>query len=204
QTSSEIHNSSLPFDKQARQYTFHEAQEVKFFKENYFSKDPWRQISDDWLSFATELALKLDRDTNNTSLALAIELVESGKVLLFPGDAQVGNWESWQDRTWKVDGLSKKADAEPLKIVMNDLFKRTVFYKVGHHGSHNATLKDKGLELMTHPELVAFIPVSGELALRKKWRMPFEPLYQRLQTTTKGCVVRADNGIPESAPTAPE
>src|SRR5262249_31694347 len=114
QTSSEIHNSSLPFDKQARQYTHQEAQDVKFFKENYFNKDPWRQISDDWLSFATELALKLDRDTNNTSLALAIELVESGKVFLFPGDAQVGNWESWQDRTWQVDGSPKKADTEPL------------------------------------------------------------------------------------------
>ena len=27
-----------------------------------------------------------------------------------------------------------------------DLLHRTIFYKVGHHGSHNATLRERGLE----------------------------------------------------------
>jgi hypothetical protein len=39
-----------------------------------------------------------------------------------------------------------------------ELLNRTVLYKVSHHGSHNATLKDQGLEMMTHPDLVAMIP----------------------------------------------
>jgi hypothetical protein len=82
----------------------------------------WRRIDSDWLESAGSLALYLDGDINNTSLVLAIELGQAGKVLLFPGDAQYGNWLSWA-RTQR--GI--------------DLLKRTVFYKVGHHGSHNAT-----------------------------------------------------------------
>ena len=43
-------------------------------------------------------------ETNNTSLALAFELIEKGrvgKVLLFPADAQVGNWLSWHGEKMK-------------------------------------------------------------------------------------------------------
>jgi hypothetical protein len=40
-----------------------------------------------------------------------------------------------------------------------DLLKRAIFYKVGHHGSHNATLKEKGLEEMERLR-VAMIPVD--------------------------------------------
>jgi len=43
----------------------------------------------------------LQSATNNTSLVLAIEL-EDGDVMLFAGDAQVGNWLSWQDLTWTL------------------------------------------------------------------------------------------------------
>ena len=35
-----------------------------------------------------------------------------------------------------------------------------MLYKVGHHGSHNATLREKGLELMSSGELAAMIPVN--------------------------------------------
>ena len=38
------------------------------------------------------VALCLDTFTNNSSLVLAIELVESGNILLFAADAQAGNW----------------------------------------------------------------------------------------------------------------
>src|SRR6266699_2202355 len=68
----------------------------------------------------------LDSMTNNTSLVLAIELAD-GDVLLFAADAQVGNWLSWQDLKWTV-GTSP--------VTGPDLLKRTIFYKVGHHGSH--------------------------------------------------------------------
>ena len=65
---------------------------------------------------------------NNTSLVLLFELPTSGKTLLFTGDAQRGNWISWGKLSF--DGRTTK-----------DLLAECVFYKAGHHGSHNATLK---------------------------------------------------------------
>ena len=61
------------------------------FATSYFASDDWRRIDADWLEAAEQLALHLNSYTNNTSLVLAIELVDSGRVLLFPADSQVGN-----------------------------------------------------------------------------------------------------------------
>jgi hypothetical protein len=33
---------------------------------------------------------------------LAFELASEGEVLLFPGDAQVGNWLSWETLEWCI------------------------------------------------------------------------------------------------------
>src|SRR5262249_52990344 len=107
----------------------------------------WRKIDEDWLGAFGQLALDLDSDTNNTSLVLACEFAKGGEVLLFVGDAQVGNWQSWRDVSFNVPG-----SADPLPAY--DLLKRTVFYKVGHHCSHNATIKTGGLELMESDKLV--------------------------------------------------
>ncbi|HEY0556201.1 MAG TPA: hypothetical protein VGG20_18250 [Thermoanaerobaculia bacterium] len=154
----------------------------------------WRQIEGDWLANADTLTLQLDSDTNNTSLALAIELSPGGKVLLFPGDAQVGNWLSWQTVKWAEDD-GGAVDAA-------DLLRRTALYKVGHHASHNATLREKGLELMARPDLVAMVPVDEQMAHRPKggnpdgWDMPFAPLLDRLKVKTGGRVLRADLGPP--------
>lgn len=134
----------------------------------------WRRIDDLWMFSASEFALQLDADTNNTSLVLAIKL-PSGKVLLFPGDAQVGNWESWHTREYLWDGKNVSAE---------HLLEQTIVYKVGHHGSHNATLRDKGLLMMRHPELTAFLPVDENVAHEKKhWdEMPFVPMLRELKT----------------------
>jgi hypothetical protein len=146
---------------------------------------------------AGSLALKLDSDTNNTSLALAIELVPSGKILLFPGDAQAGNWKSWHDLEWPRENDPDNP------VTAADLMSRTVLYKVGHHASHNATLRDKGLELMAHPDLVAMIPVDETMAHKPKggnpkgWDMPFPPLLKRLKEKTDGRVLRVDQGLPK-------
>lgn len=167
---------------------------VRFFEEYYGfghdAKEPWRRIEGDWLSAASDLALALDSDTNNTSLALAIELGEGGPVLLFPADAQVGNWESWQALSWPADPARPGERA----ITADDLLRRTVLYKVGHHGSHNATLRENGLEKMTHPDLVALIPVDEAMATKKHWKMPFGSLYERLLAKTRGRVLRVDHG----------
>ncbi len=155
---------------------------------SYRLDNPWRQIDDEWLANAATIALNLDGDTNNTSLVLAIELVNSGKVLLFAADAQAGNWSSWADLRWEVeDGDHRR------QVTAQDLLRRTVFYKVGHHGSHNATLSAQGLELMTDSRLTAVIAVDVETARAKKWmHMPFEPLVARLEEKTGGRVIQTD------------
>jgi hypothetical protein len=211
----ELRALSFPFDKSYR-VTPGDAQAMEFFQKHYYGiktgdtsatvKAPdadasWRRIDDNWLSSANNLALQLDSDTNNTSLALAIELSPGGKVLLFPGDAQVGNWLSWQGPKirWPREGDPQNP------VTAADLLRRTALYKVGHHGSHNATLRENGLELMERPDLVAMIPVDEAMAHRPKgsnpqgWDMPFAPLLDRLRQKTGGRVLRADSGVPAPA-----
>ena len=158
-------------------------------------EDKWRRIDNDWLSMVGNLALNLDSYTNNTCLAFAIEFISSKKVLLFPGDAQFSNWLSWQKLTWELPGQGGSKE----KITTKDLLERTVFYKVGHHGSHNATLKKHGLEMMTSSDLVAMIPVDRKQAASKTsktnpkgWEMPEKKLFERLLERTRGRLILAD------------
>jgi hypothetical protein len=62
----------------------------------------------------------LEQSVNNTSLFFVLDI--GGVRLLFPGDAQYGAWES------------VRSDRESLELISN-----VDFYKMGHHGSHNAT-----------------------------------------------------------------
>lgn len=179
------------------------AQKIPFFQNRYFGnvpadskrpKDPvdqsWRRIDGTWLDTSETLALALDSATNNTSLVLAIENIETHEILLFPGDAQAGNWLSWQDLKWAEDDEHGKS----VVTTGPDLLKRTIFYKVGHHGSHNATLSEKGLELMTHSDLTAMIPVNHAMALKKHWgKMPLPELVERLNEKAGGRVLRIDD-----------
>ena len=156
-------------------------------------EDSWRTIDDDWLMQAEALALFLDTFTNNSSLVLAIELMESKKVLLFAADAQTGNWLSWD----KVPWVDKNVNTD-------DLLARTVFYKVGHHASHNATLV-AGFEKMKHPDLVAFIPVHKQdpnITKKNGWKMPAENLFVKLKEKTSNRVLQMDDdNPPECNPT---
>jgi beta-lactamase superfamily II metal-dependent hydrolase len=68
-------------------------------------------------------AVSLDKAVNGTSLMMMFEFRKA--FLLFPGDAQWGTWSF---------ALREQANQE--------LLARTTFYKVGHHGSHNATPVD--------------------------------------------------------------
>jgi hypothetical protein len=161
---------------------------------SHYNAEPQRKIDRDWLNSAAELALQLDSYTNNTSLVLAFELPDRKEVLLFVGDAQVGNWQSWADVKFADPSLTAAA-----------LLSRTVFYKVGHHGSHNATLQQGGLEAMTSAELVAAIPVDEEFAHRPKggspqgWDMPAGPLLAALLKKTSGRVLRGDSDFPRDS-----
>ena len=170
-----------------------DAKKDRFFKNTYFeAKEGYRKIENTWLDITGQFALQLDGAINNTSLVLAIELAESGKVLLFPGDAQVGSWLSWHEYEWQVD-LGKDSEGHPITKTYKaeDLLNKTVLYKVSHHGSHNATITDKGLEMMTHPELVAMIPEKED----SYNGILYKPLMKRLGELCKGrVIVSADKG----------
>jgi beta-lactamase superfamily II metal-dependent hydrolase len=74
-------------------------------------------LDDDALLAAASL---LDKSINNTSLFFVLEV--GGLKFLFPGDAQVGAWNHVRQ-------------APKWRALVGDV----AFYKVGHHGSHNAT-----------------------------------------------------------------
>jgi beta-lactamase superfamily II metal-dependent hydrolase len=187
-----------------------------FFKTHYGNSPPadpergkeaaddasWRRINEEWLFAAESFALKLNRGINNTTLVLAIELVQSGKVLLFTGDAQLGNWKSWDDGDFQIDGKT---------ITAKDLLKRTVVYKVGHHGSHNATLAGKladdypNLGWMAHgkyaSEFTCFITAHNKWALdTAKWNHPLPSIKKELMKKAAGRVFQTD----EDSPTKPD
>jgi hypothetical protein len=75
-----------------------------------------------------------------------------------------------------------------------------VLYKVGHHASHNATLREKGLELMSSGQLAAMIPVNRVTAEKMEWLMPFPPLLKRLIEKTNGRVIDAEKGLDDAKP----
>lgn len=196
--------AALPFDRS-----------LQWTDENSILKDPhlgplyqaymaeearWRRIDQDWLMSAARLGLQLDNGINNTSLVLAIEIVQTGKVLLFAADAQIGSWTSWLTLNWNLS----EGNGGAKTIATSDLLRRTVFYKVGHHGSHNATLKAGGLESMNSPDLVAVIPVNEVFAKNSKhWEMPAAALFARLKELTRGRILRADAPWPAPDDVAP-
>jgi hypothetical protein len=74
-----------------------------------------------------EIVRQLDDQMNNTSLILLVEVF--GKKLLFPGDAQFENW------SYAMTEAKDKATVAKLVADVD-------FYKVGHHGSLNATPRE--------------------------------------------------------------
>ncbi len=73
-----------------------------------------------------QIVRSLDDAMNNTSLILLFEA--GGKKLLFPGDAQIENW-------------SYALETGPDAAANRKLLAEVDVYKVGHHGSLNATPK---------------------------------------------------------------
>jgi hypothetical protein len=162
------------------------------FNKAYNSADlSWRQIETDSIDADGELALALTRLTNNTSLAMALEFEASGRVILLPADAQSGNWMSWH-KPDVMKSLKSKGGKDT-----NELLANTVFYKVGHHGSHNGTGSVVGLDLVKSDQLVAFMPLVQD-KVPEAWggaeNFPAKELYKVLIEKTKGRLVRTDEG----------
>lgn len=163
------------------------------------SNAAWRRLTADDAAEAATLALAMNNATNNSSLVLAFEVSRGGKVLLFAADAQAGNWRSWADRDFE-DGSKT--------ISVADLLERTVVYKVGHHGSHNATLKGvpdtkkPSLHSMAKGrhgnEFVAMITAVEKWAHQKPkpdWEHPLPAIKTALLEKAEGRVLQTDESI---------
>jgi hypothetical protein len=161
----------------------------------------WRRIDDEWLYSAESLALYMNDGINNTSLVLAFELQATRKVLLFVGDAQRGNWVSWAKHSWKVGGKT---------VTARDLLARTVLYKVGHHGSHNATLAGSAEDSYANlswmgqgeagREFAAMITAVNAWAVQVKptpWIHPLPSIRRALLKKAQGRVLQMDIDQPE-------
>ncbi|HSS51582.1 MAG TPA: hypothetical protein VLX28_21770 [Thermoanaerobaculia bacterium] len=122
---------SFPFDPSFR-VAVDEARRDPFFQASYFGvagqpnehEMAWRQIETEWLTSASQLAPQLDGSTNNTSLALAVELVPSGKVILFAADTQAGSWPQEE---------SSAGGAIPLAPLLQSLLKKSMGRGPGAH-----------------------------------------------------------------------
>jgi beta-lactamase superfamily II metal-dependent hydrolase len=117
---------------------------------------------------ADDLAFALDQARNNESLVTLF--IFHNQYLLFAGDAQYGNWRWWLEKHESADILSK----------IN-------FFKVAHHGSHNATPK-AALEEMADGKFAAMVSTQS-----KPWlSIPRAPLMARLNDKTREHIIRSD------------
>lgn len=82
------------------------------------------RLADQRIHSVSRLVRQLDDALNNTSLILLLEV--GGVSMLFPGDAQIENWTFTLDRLARDEALRDRLAGIDL-------------YKVGHHGSRNAT-----------------------------------------------------------------
>ena len=170
--------SNLPFESEYESIDKNDP-----IQQLYNNGNEWRKIDSDWLFSAGSMALKLEKNINNTSLALAIQFEDSEKVLLFPGDSELDNWESWHlGLEWPVK-INGKTENKNAAYFLNN----TVLYKVGHHLSQNGTAKANGLEMMKRTDLAAMVTLDFK-KIQSGWlnTMPNDLIGAELIRKTKG------------------
>ena len=129
---------------------------------------------------AERVALALDNVRNNTSLVVVFRF--QGRTLLFPGDAQWGNWQSW-------------IGTDAAKQLLGEVD----FLKVAHHGSENATPVDVVRSLKT-VGLAAMVPTQ----IKPFPTIPRKPLLAALEKHCAGNVaIRSDWIDVDTAPVGP-
>ncbi len=107
--------------------------DVQGFTINY--KDVQNLVNNAQPDMLAAAAAKIDTFLNNQSLVVLFKF--GGKNLLFVGDAQAGNWEYW---LYKLDApVNDPTKAGALTDESQQILQTVDFYKVGHHGSTNAT-----------------------------------------------------------------
>ena len=170
---------------------------------------PWRTATEmektlhavqpDALAASADL---LDGTLNNQSLVVLFTC--KGKKLLFAGDAQWGNWAYWlygRGVKGKDPGISERAQE-----ILGDID----FYKVGHHGSTNATpipvvaaMSDKCVAMCsTETGFPSKKRTYGSIP--KKTEVPRIALMEALEERTGDKAVRSDWIRVGDAPASPE
>jgi beta-lactamase superfamily II metal-dependent hydrolase len=142
----------------------------------HFSDHLKRELADVGSGTEFELVTKLEKAVNGTSLLLMFVI---GKAhLLFPGDAQWGTWKAaLEDPEWE------------------ELLSKTTFYKIGHHGSHNATPRSF---VKRHLSKKFFAMCST--CDTKKWRdIPRIPLLEALRKKSNRIVRSDKRDVPDPA-----
>jgi len=184
---------SFPFEKWHRRDAA-TMKDIGFFKENYFNReDDWRKIDTEWLGSAWDLVGALNDFVNDSSLALAFEFIDSGEVLLFPGDAQDLGWRSWGDVEWSV----WDSNGQLRRVRASDLIPRVVFYKASHHASYRGALKGNwgwALDNMTDPNLVCVVPVDHTMTKKMglERTLPSKLMIDCINRRTRGRTVLTD------------
>lgn len=127
---------------------------------------------------------KLDGTLNNQSLVVLFTC--QGKKLLFVGDAQWGNWAYW------LYGKAVIGSDPGISPGARDILNSLDFYKVGHHGSTNATpipaigALNKACACMCSTATGAY----GSIA--NKTEVPRTTLIEAIEAKTGNQLVRSD------------
>lgn len=169
---------SQPADQRLRPFRSEWSLPLTAYRRSYphlnFTDHMKRQFTKVGSGTEFDLVTKLEKSVNGTSLLLMFVI---GKAhLLFPGDAQWGTWKAaMDDPEWQ------------------ELLSKTAFYKIGHHGSHNATPRSF---VKKHLPKSFFGMVSTRNT--KKWGdIPRLPLLEALRKRSNRVVRSDQSDVPD-------
>ncbi len=124
-----------------------------------------------------DAAVALDAAVNGTSLMIVLDV--AGTRFLFPGDAQWGTW-----------------NAALRDAASSDLLRSVRFYKVGHHGSENATPRQFVEKLLPDRPWAMVSTIE-----RPQWKsVPKPALLDALRKTKHAILVRSDQDDAAAGP----
>jgi beta-lactamase superfamily II metal-dependent hydrolase len=131
------------------------------------------------------IAQQADNTVNNQSVVVLFTF--NGRKLLFAGDAQWGNWQNFL-----FGGALGSPGHTKLTPEALDILKSIDFYKVGHHGSTNATPID-ALEAMRQGVVAMCSTAVGAYGKEaNKSEVPRIPLMEALAKKSGGQLARSD------------
>lgn len=177
-----VAKSVAPFDEGFRLSA--NAYPAAAFRE-YSRSEIERSVLDSQPDLLAAKAKQADNTLNNQSLVVLFTF--HGKHLLFAGDAQWGNWENFL-----YGGKLGTAGHTTLTEQSRSILASLDFYKVGHHGSTNATPKDalnamrEGCVAMVSTEPGCYGKVSSGT------EVPRIPLLEAIEKATKNQLARSD------------